>query len=103
MTLLIDLQKNANRSRTIAKYQEFNLFQNQCTSNSLTNSLPLAASFQNETNIDGLSHKASVEFTPTASRAYQGKKLQCVIVTSGNQTIISTEEKDILVLCKYHT
>ena len=60
----------------------------------------LATTVKNEVNTDGLTYKVSAEFAMTASRTYQGKKLQCVFVTSNNQTITSTEERQMQIICK---
>ena len=56
--------------------------------------------FKFEAARDGLAYRVLVVIGMLAEQDRHGGKLKCVLVTSDNQTITSTEEREIQILCK---
>ena len=53
-----------------------------------------------ETNSDKLTSSVSVEYTMTVNVIDNGRKLKCYYVTAAGNTIISSQEAMVKVLCK---
>ena len=53
-----------------------------------------------EANSDKLTSSVSVEYTMTVNPSDNGRKLNCYYVTAAGNTIISSQEVTVKVLCK---